>query len=92
MGVSVSNWIMHRRLEQCRRELVRIGPVRDSITEIAFRWGFNDSAHFSKAFKRLFGLSPRDYQKRHFGDPPKPCADPSSRLPPAAGHRLMTRT
>lgn len=65
-GVSVSNWILHRRLEQCRRELVRIKPFRNSITKIAFQWGFNDSAHFSRSFKKLYGLSPREYQNRHF--------------------------
>lgn len=65
-GFSVSNWIMHRRLEKCRRELVRNGQFKENITDIAFRWGFNDSAHFCRVFKKCFGLSPRDYQKRHF--------------------------
>lgn len=65
-GISVSNWILHERLEKCRRELVRYGQFKENITDIAFRWGFNDSAHFCRAFKKLFGLSPRDYQKRHF--------------------------
>ncbi|HEY0232202.1 MAG TPA: helix-turn-helix domain-containing protein, partial [Dokdonella sp.] len=32
---------------------------RDSIFEIAWRWGFSDPAHFSRAFKTLFGCSPR---------------------------------
>lgn len=74
-GVSVSNWILHRRLEQCRRELVRIKPFRSSITKIAFRWGFNDSAHFSRSFKKFYGLSPSDYQKRHFCIPLKSSGD-----------------
>jgi AraC-like DNA-binding protein len=34
-----------------------------SISEICFRWGFNGSAHFSRAFKDRYGVSPRDYRK-----------------------------
>ena len=37
----------------------------EGITEIAFRWGFNDSAHFSKAFRAEFGQSPRAYRALH---------------------------
>jgi AraC-like DNA-binding protein len=65
-GSSVSGWILNRRLEQCRRELVHTGQLRKSITDIAYRWGFNDSAHFCRAFKRLYGVSPREYRKSLF--------------------------
>ncbi len=61
---SVSRWILERRLEHCRRELIRAG-LRKNITEVSFRWGFNDSAHFSRAFKKRYGLSPREYRNQH---------------------------
>ena len=61
---SVSRWIRERRLERCRRELVH-GGYRKSITEIAFRWGFNDCAHFSRAFKKRFGISPSKYREQY---------------------------
>ena len=31
-----------------------------SISEIAVAWGFNDAAHFSRAFRARFGRSPRE--------------------------------
>jgi AraC-like DNA-binding protein len=31
-----------------------------SVSEIAYHWGFNDAAHFSRTFKARFGMSPRD--------------------------------
>ena len=65
-GISVSNWITQRRLEKCRSELIRTDHIKDNITEIALRWGFNDPAHFSRVFHKYYGLAPRDYQKRHF--------------------------
>jgi acetamidase/formamidase len=38
-----------------------INPVyaQLSISEISFRWGFNDAAHFSRAFREHFGVAPR---------------------------------
>ncbi|MDD5581131.1 MAG: AraC family transcriptional regulator [Methylobacter sp.] len=31
---------------------------------MAFRWGFNDSAHFSRVFKQQFGCSPREFRQQ----------------------------
>jgi len=36
-----------------------------SVTEIAFEVGFNDSAYFSRRFRRHFGLSPIECRQRH---------------------------
>lgn len=59
---SVSEWIRHRRLDQCRKDLS--DPVWDSYTiaQIAARWAFVDAAHFSHLFKSRFGLSPRAFR------------------------------
>ena len=60
-GETVSGWVRRRRLLRCRAELD--GAVTEaSITEIAYRWGFNDSAHFSRLFKASFGMSPTQYR------------------------------
>ena len=61
-SMTVSRWIWERRLERCRQDLANPQLAGMNITEIAFRWGFNDSAHFSRAFKQRFGHSPRDYR------------------------------
>ena len=29
-----------------------------SISEVAYAWGFNSPAHFSRAFKKQFGMCP----------------------------------
>jgi AraC-like DNA-binding protein len=57
-GASVRATILARRLDRCRDALA--GSPRRSISEIAFAWGFNDAAHFSRVFKARFGGSPRD--------------------------------
>ena len=57
-GETPAALIRRRRLERCHADLS--GPGRVSVTEVALRWGFNDSAHFSRAFRQHFGVSPRD--------------------------------
>lgn len=36
-----------------------------NITEVAFACGFKDSNHFSRSFKALTGMSPRDHKRSH---------------------------
>jgi len=36
----------------------------DSVTDIAFASGFNDSNYFSYSFRKLTGLAPTEYRKR----------------------------
>lgn len=60
VGQSAARSIWTQRLERCRRDLL-LDPSA-SISDIAFRWGFSDAAHFSRAFRREFGNSPRIYR------------------------------
>lgn len=57
-GESVSGLVRHERLRRCLEDLER--PTGGSVTEIAFRWGFRDAAHFSRVFKREFGQTPSE--------------------------------
>ncbi len=38
-----------------------------SITEICLRSGYSTIPHFNKQFKRITGLSPTEFRKKHFG-------------------------
>jgi AraC-like DNA-binding protein len=61
---TLSQFIWTQRLENCRDALENPHLTRQSVTEIAFMWGFNNSAHFSKAFKERFGLPPGSFRER----------------------------
>ncbi len=61
-GHTVGDWIRKRRLEQCRSDLANSRLHERTITEIAFFWGFSDSAHFSRSFKKQFGICPRIFR------------------------------
>ena len=62
--VSVSEWILDRRLQRCYDVLTRPELRSLSVTEVAYRLGFRSSSHFSTAFRRRFGHSPSDLRKR----------------------------
>lgn len=64
-GVTVSTWIRTRHLEQCRRDLLDPMLADRPVAAIAARWGFVDAAHFSRAFKSAFGISPSEYRAAH---------------------------
>lgn len=57
--LQVSSLIRELRLQRSARELRT--PGHPGVLAIAMRSGFNDAAHFSRLFKKRFGLSPRDY-------------------------------
>ncbi len=56
---SLMRYVWSRRLEKCRRE---ISLNHHAISTIAFKWGFNDLSHFSRAFKRRFGDCPTAFK------------------------------
>ncbi|MBX6322795.1 MAG: AraC family transcriptional regulator [Rhodospirillaceae bacterium] len=62
-GTSVSHWIWSRRLERSYDMLLNGSGSGRSLTEIAYRVGFNSSSHFSTAFRRKFGLRPSDVRR-----------------------------
>ncbi|MDE0154954.1 MAG: helix-turn-helix domain-containing protein [Gammaproteobacteria bacterium] len=63
-GTTASRYILNKRLELCREALEN--PVlRDhSITQIAFSYGFNDAAHFSRRFRERYDASPKEYRDK----------------------------
>jgi AraC-like DNA-binding protein len=60
IGKSFGRWVLDNRLDACRNALRDGNQNALSISEIAFRWGFNDLSHFNKAFRARFGCSPRE--------------------------------
>lgn len=59
-GKTLMEYIRERRLAQAAYELV-FSPK--TITHIAYSLNFNSHDVFDKAFKRVYGVSPKDYRK-----------------------------
>ena len=62
-GETFTHYIRLRRLERCKLDLVSPRHGDQSISSICFRWGFNGSAHFSRAFRQQYGVSPREFRR-----------------------------
>jgi AraC-like DNA-binding protein len=63
-GSSFTHYLRERRLQRTSAELSNRAEAHYSISEIAYRNGFSDSAHFSRAFRHRFGLSPREFRQQ----------------------------
>jgi AraC-like DNA-binding protein len=62
-GEKISAYIMRRRLEECARQMRIPAWSGHTLTEIAFSWGFNSAAHFTRSFHEQFGVTPRDFRR-----------------------------
>ncbi|MFE4619242.1 helix-turn-helix domain-containing protein [Streptomyces sp. NPDC056747] len=62
-GTTVGRFIRQRRLEECGRELARRGRTAPTVSAVAQRWGFANPAHFSRAFRAAYGVSPREWRQ-----------------------------
>ncbi|MDP9900757.1 helix-turn-helix domain-containing protein [Variovorax ginsengisoli] len=60
-GRSFGRILLESRLEHCAKDLRQSGAT-GSISQIAYRWGFNDLSHFSRTFRARFGHSPREFR------------------------------
>ena len=59
---TLGQWVRELRLDACR-EALKEPATRQTIAEIAYRWGFGDQAQFSRAFKTRFGQSPKEFRE-----------------------------
>jgi AraC family transcriptional regulator len=59
IGLSPYQYILQLRIEYAKKLILeKAGP----LGEIAYQLNFSDQAHFSNAFRKATGLSPRQYQ------------------------------
>lgn len=61
-GTSFSELVWEQRLEKARNWLSSSHPRDISISEIAYGVGFKSPAHFSRMFKRVFNMNPREFR------------------------------
>jgi acetamidase/formamidase/AraC-like DNA-binding protein len=72
VGDNFSHYIRERRLQRAFADLSNPLEAHRSISEIAYRTGFADSAHFSRSFRQRFGTSPREFRQQKSGQMTEP--------------------
>ncbi|MDO4461555.1 MAG: two-component regulator propeller domain-containing protein [Bacteroidia bacterium] len=77
--VSISRVHMHRKLKELtgqsareyilsvrlRQAAILLAEKKLNISEVAYALGFSNLSHFSTAFKKAYGISPKDYKVKH---------------------------
>ena len=63
-GTTLSKWLWERRLLASYEALQNHRFQGKKIIEVAFDFGFSDAAHFSRAFKTRFGLTPSEARRK----------------------------
>jgi AraC-like DNA-binding protein len=61
-GISPMKYVMYRKIGESQNLLMNTKML---ISEVAEKLNFNDNSHFSAAFKKYVGMTPKEYRK-HF--------------------------
>ncbi len=61
IGISIHQYIMKKRLMICRDAI--LGD--DAISHVFRRYGFNDYSSFYRAFKKEYGISPKEFKSKY---------------------------
>jgi AraC-like DNA-binding protein len=62
IGQSFTEWVRDERLKACAAALRDRNQRGLNVSEIAYRWGFNDLSHFNKSFRARFDRTPTQWR------------------------------
>ena len=62
IGETFSDYLIHYRMQVAKKLLC---DISSNVSEVAEQVGYGDIKHFSKTFKKIVGISPKDYRKLH---------------------------
>ncbi len=65
-GLSSSEFIKNQRLK-IAAQLIKTKDL--NISEVGYSIGFNDPSYFAKCFKQEYGISPKEFAKKHTQNP-----------------------
>jgi AraC-like DNA-binding protein len=61
-GVTIEQFIIQQKVDRAKEMIL---STRMSLTEIAYELHYSSASHFTNQFKKITGISPSQYKKRH---------------------------
>jgi AraC-like DNA-binding protein len=62
IGQTFGHWLLENRLRGCGNALRDPNQRTLNISEVAYRWGFNDLSYFNRAFRAHFDMTPGEWR------------------------------
>ena len=66
-GTTPWRYVVQQRLEGAKRDLESPDHAHRSVTDIAFSWGFSNSAHFGRKIRATYAASPSELRMAALG-------------------------
>ena len=60
------NYLLDKRLDQAK---LLLNTTLGNIAAVGLELGFNDQAHFTRVFKKRFGITPGQFQRQGAANP-----------------------
>ncbi|HEY4465946.1 MAG TPA: AraC family transcriptional regulator [Streptosporangiaceae bacterium] len=57
-GTTPAGYLRQVRLERAHQDLLAADPARESVTAVAYRWGFASPGQFAAAYQQAYGVTP----------------------------------
>lgn len=64
LDTTFMRFVRECRLQKIAKCLTDCSGARPRLTDIIFEWGFSDASTFNRAFRKLYGVAPRDYRRK----------------------------
>jgi acetamidase/formamidase/AraC-like DNA-binding protein len=64
-NLSFAQYVRRRRLQRTAQDLLDPQQSKLLVADIGFRWGFTDPAHFSRAFREQYGMTPGMFREQN---------------------------
>lgn len=58
LGTSPIAYLRRVRLDRAHRQLLAADPARESVTSVAYRWGFTSPGRFAAYYRKAYGVLP----------------------------------